>query len=288
MTPSVKKLLVFLVLLIVVVSGFALLNQDKISFPALKMPKFGKSSLEEKPLAKIGEETIYQRDLDHERAVHPIKNDEELKTVLLEKLLMDSAVLQAGAAEGLVELTPAIFNSLNKDYALRLAAIEQVVNAIAAQSQQSEGAYVAIWFMNNEPGALGYEAGQAKARQVITDVHAKVKSGELTIEEAGEEIAANESLRQVDPAFATNAYAAYSAGPNQPPTFDDNFNQIIMALQPGAVSEVVTITDKQLSTGEIRPALFAFAQVTNQVTDGPVSVDAWKAAQRARYAVTQY
>lgn len=293
--PKVKLLHIIIASCVLILLGgyFLYRYQSKISLPA-------KSSTQKPPIsdpnnpiiAKVGEEYIYQNDLNREITSYPPIKNMDVKKFLLEKMASDSAILQGGQADGLIKLDSSTFNSPAKDYLKRIKLVQTVKEKVSSKSAGINGAIISIWFMNGKPGAVGYEKGRQIALEKITALHSAVKSGNMTMKQAGESIKKDTRLAQVDPSYKSNALSEFNNMPfNQQITFDPAFNKVIWQLREGEVSEVVTAKDRPLGNNDPASAidaLYHFGQVTKKVSSNIASFDNWLAEKQKLYVTIIY
>src|SRR3989344_9557888 len=155
---------------------------------------------------KVGDELIYQEDFDFEKSQYPPVKGVDVNKLLVDKITADSIILQAAKADGVITLDNSVFNSQNKNYLKRVKLIQQAKKTINEKSDSISGSYVAIWFFNDVAPKIGVEKAKQIALEKITKIHADVRSGKLTMKQAGETIAKDKSLEDTDPAYQTNAY----------------------------------------------------------------------------------
>ena len=79
-------------------------------------------------ILKVGDESIYQKDLDYELQQVPRTNTQDSATqdALKQKLIQDSVAIQQGLKEKLITVDSSIYNSANKNYPLRIKSIENL------------------------------------------------------------------------------------------------------------------------------------------------------------------
>jgi hypothetical protein len=285
--PPKRFLMAFI--LAIMALGFLTLSSQK---PNIKEPIPIPAANTQKPdgaIAKIGQEFIYQQDLDFEIAHYPQGNNEEVKKFLLTKIATDSAILQGAQKEKLITLDSTTYNSSEKDYTKRIKLVETAKRMVSEKSNGIKGTVVAIWFFNNKEGSLGYEKGKQFAFDKISKIHDEVKSGALTIEQTGEKIKNDSSLIKVDTAYKTNAYFNFDVQKGQTITFVPEFDALLWKSKPGEVTEVYLASDKSMISGETREALYMFGQVSEAKTNNKInSLDEWINQQIKAYEVKYY
>jgi hypothetical protein len=240
-------------------------------------------------IAKVGEESLYQQDLNTELASYPHGDSSETRNLLQQKITKDSIILQEGQKEGLVQLDGTVFNSPNKDYKKRITLVSQLKNAIKNRQNNISGSVVSIWFFNDKAGDVGYDTGKEIAYDTIAHLYAQVKSKQITIQEAAQQIKKESILAQVDKQYATNALFTFKAGPSDKISFDPMFDDMIRKLQPGELTQIYLAKDKNLSTGKMIDAVYMFAQMSAKQSSGhPENFEQWYAQVQKNYAVTLY
>ncbi len=246
----------------------------------------------QKTIIVVGKENIYQQDLDYAYSRFPKSPNisEEKQQAIKEKIktnLIDQSItLQAGEAQGLVELNPNIFNSTRKDYQERYEAVKKIKQQIEQQSIAYEGSYIAVWFVNDIVGELGYTKSKQIAYQTIKPIYDQVKSGQITMKQAGELIASDESLQKIDPNYKGHAYYEFEASVNKTITFNASFNKIIKQTPAGEITPLYLAKDNTQNLGYV-DAVYIFAQVNkNQITK-IANYDEWLTTQKSNYAIKQ-
>jgi hypothetical protein len=241
-------------------------------------------------VAVVGEEFVYQTDLNRVLDLYPPGLRQSNREDALNRVIRESVALQSGAREGWVTLDDLIFNSSSKDQAARAQAVAAVENAVNARTGKLSGAVVSIWFFNNgAPGSAGYEGGKRIAKQKIDAARAAVASGEKSVVQVAREIKDDTSLAALDPVWVQNAIATFEdVGPDESITFDPAFNKTIRSLRPGQVSPVSLISVK--SGNGMREAVYMFAQVTEN-TPGESTAggyEEWLDIETKTYAIERF
>lgn len=241
-----------------------------------------------KVIAKVGEELIYQKDLETEILYYPpVKNFD--KSYLLKKIVKDSIILQAAKADGFISLNTTTYNSLTKDYLKRIKLVEEAKKIINNQADGIEGTAVFMWFINGPVGPLGYEKSKEIVYAKILRLHTLVKNKEMTIRQAGEQIKNDTSLAQIDPAYKTNAILDFKALKGERITINEDFDKALWKLQKQEVSDVFVGKARNQGTGKDVEAFYSFGEVTKRITSGKVtSFDNWFAKKEKEYAVKFY
>lgn len=239
---------------------------------------------------QVGEEVIYQRDFEYEVSMYPVIPGVNIEEIVRNKLIEDSVVIQAGAAAGWTVLDETVFNSMEKNYEKRMKLVADLKERIQEDSIANiSGSVVSVWFMNTRPGPIGYEAGKELAERKIKAVHERVKSGEISMEQAGAVLAADSSLAQVDAAYDSNAFFPFSHEMNKKIVFDDEFDAYLKTLPPGEISEIVLVQAYEGNDQTVKKdAVYMFGTVTSRrAADGMATYLEWLAQQKQIYAVQE-
>lgn len=237
-------------------------------------------------IGKVGDENIYQKDLDTEVMNYPDVQGVDKRAVLLQKMSKDSIILQAAQKEGLLTLDAAVFNSPQKDYAKRVSLVADVMKKIDERKNTIEGTIVAIWFYNGTAGPVGYERGRDIANAKITALHTNVTSKKMTMQQAGNAIRADSSLASVDKAYKVNASRTFKGTTTDAITIDPNFDAVIRKLKPSEISSVFLAKSTDPDTKQVLDSLYMFAQVTKNASGTSVTFDQWYAQQEKQYAIS--
>lgn len=226
-------------------------------------------------IAVVGEERIFASDLDQIRPLVPEFAEEDHG---MEMLVNHSVILQAAQADGLIEIPAELFDTPFKSQNLRLELVNQVKEDVESKLSRVRGSVVTIYFLNEYPGSIGYEAGREFARTKINAIHRQVINGEITMQQAGQLVANDPELERVDVMYKSNAYFEFDAGPDDQISSDPNLDPEIRSLSVGEVSQVLTgrgfdLTDWEDNLNnedfiiEPQDAMFLFAQVSERTTD---------------------
>lgn len=227
------------------------------------------------------------RGLDNGANHNPDDPTIDRDTLLKEKMITDSIILQAGAQEGYITLDPTVYNSSTKDYFKRIEAVRTVKKQVTFDAASIHGALVAIWFMNNNPGPAGYEKGREIAYATIKPLYDQVKNGAMTIQEAGKRVAETEELAQVDRAYKVNAFIEFRKLTGEKLVYDETFNQTIYGLNPGELTDLVVLKDYEGGRKEVyKEAAYMFAQLFGKKESAVVSFENWLQERRGRYDVS--
>lgn len=241
-------------------------------------------------LLKVGKETIYYQDLSTELASFPEMGDGSAKGVVTQKLIDDSVILQGAQDEGLVDLDPSVFNSIDKDYAKRIALVEEVKTNLNKNSVNAKGYVVSIWFRNNGyVGPKGLVASKELARKKLEAVRQEVLAGRMSIQKAGDVLKNDASLKELDLAYKNNAIFPFTLyrGSTDRVTLNTDLDESLSQLTTGGVSNLYIGIGKDPHTGESYEAVYLFGQVTEKdsSTREYQTFDDWLHAKKQIYEV---
>ncbi len=241
-------------------------------------------------IAKVGNENIYQKNLDYELQGHPENATDGIEQRLLDKIILDSIILQGGAQDGIITLDSNIYNSPDMNYVDRIAKVEMVKNKINELSINLKGSVISIWFHNSGYiGPLGIEQGKQIAFEKISDLRKQIVDKKITIKEAGAIIKKDDSLFQIDRAWKSNAIFDFSVSADQRITFSREFDQIIRNLKLNEVSEVYLAEDVDPEGKKLYEALYFVAQVSEKNNKQGVSnYESWLQSKKNTYVVQKY
>ncbi len=223
----------------------------------------------------VGEEKIYQKDLEMELARYPQDQRAELRDRVIEKMREDAIILQGAAEDGIIELDESIYGDPTKDYAKRLETLNNIRTTIESEKVAGiEGHIVSIWPHNGTAGPLGYERARQIAKEKIDGLYQDVQSGEITIVEAGEQIRNDQQLADIDTNYKGNAIFAFRATPGEEITGDSEFNDMLHNAGEGEVTEVYA-SEYPNSEGETVVWYYRFGQVTKVINSDTNSYEEW-------------
>lgn len=237
----------------------------------------------------VGEEILYQEDLDRFLQVLPPSTPEREKLART-AMKEESIALQAGAKAGVITLGPSFYNARNKDYEQRSTRYVAVQQGIKQRTARISGSVLSLWFFNNnQAGSAGYEQGKRIALQKMTELHTRVKNRQLSMTEAAAELKQDTTLERLDVVWQQNAIFTFeNVGPDEQITFDDSFNKKIRSVAAGGVTDLTLLSVD--SNGTQREALYTFAQVASK-SNGSIqegSFEEWLSVQQKNYDVIDY
>ncbi len=275
------------------------LNSDVSPYPSTfiktlpTLPQASQSSkvTTEKTSLKVGGEEIYQKDYDTELSYFPVKKDTaQIKKIIIDKEIIDSKILQIGEEEGIIKLDDSIYNSPEKDYLKRIDAVKKVKKVLQGKISSIRGTVVAIWFLNDHAGPLGYEKSKQIAYEKIKTLHDGVKSGQITITQAANQIINDNSLFTLDPNYKTNALLNFDTSVSTHITWEDDFNNNILQLEEGETTEIFTGKSFDFDhNGQKVDAYYLFGQVTYKPSiDQITNLDDWINDKSKNYEIIYY
>lgn len=240
-------------------------------------------------IAKVGNEYIFQKDLDVETANYPGPKSAETNKLLMDKLVKDSVILQSAEAEKIASVSADIYNTPSKNYAKRMARIKDIKGLVNSKTDHLKGTIVNVWFNNYEPAKIGLEAGKKLAFERISTLQKRVAGGQITIEEAGNIIRRDPSYGDLDVGYKSNASFAFNEKKGEKITFNPDFDQQLWSLNPGEVTNVYLGKIISGFTQQSEESFYAFGQVSEKVDNGnSLDFEAWLGNNQKNYEITYY
>jgi hypothetical protein len=286
MTNSpLKTILILIVLSGIALGGYIVYTQTQTASD--------KNIDKTKLVAKVGKENIYRSDLEYEKSYFPPvqMTESELNKFLINKIATDSVTLQAAEGQKLITLTQDIYNAPTKDYPKRIKTIQEIKQKIEAKTNRIQGTVITLFFVNNGYiGPLGYDKSKQFAYKKIESIYNKVKTKEITIDQAEKTLQSDTSLKEIDKRYEHNVAIHFDVTEGDRITFDPDFDQKITELKQGELTYIMALKEGYNSKGNpLRDILYAFAQVTSRKSDGQKEdFDKWIEKNRSKYEITIY
>jgi hypothetical protein len=230
-----------------------------------------------KKIALVSDEYLFESDLIY----YAFQQGKEVKDLdrgkAIEDIVNDSVLLQFGAKENMVELTPNVFNNPFKDMQKRMeviAQIKQIMSESIGKAISWEG--IAVWFYNVNPADLAEKEGMEKAKQFAYDkinaVYNEVVNNGKKMSEAAEILKNDETLIQLDKSYKGNAYFVKSLD-TEIHTIDDirkgrtfgytGLFDFLLKAEIGDISKIYLEQDTP-DGDNIVDAYYAFYKLTNK------------------------
>jgi len=224
----------------------------------------------------VGDETMYGSDLnyflfayyyDSYTAAEPLTD--EVVNAALDKMIEESLILQTAKSEGYIsELGAGIFNSKNKDLRKRtdyvfenLAKVKRLlVQSVTYEKIQIYYDNVTIadddTLVSSRSSELSKEEAKTMAKQKMDTLYTKLQGKQITMEEAGGLILADEEVEKLDSAWEQNAYFYQEEVPKEIIPFssddedglDQKLHSELWSLGEGQMSKVV---ENESATGYV-------------------------------------
>ncbi len=230
-------------------------------------------------IATVGDEAIYQSDLDQAKKYLAVENQTDDQVV--DKIMEESVLLQEGKA--IVKLTSDIYSSPNKDYAKRLEAVKKVrdfyMQEMTGSNKKVVGSLISIWADNYSKEPFDLDANKKAAFEKITPLRDAVKAKQISPEQAAQEIVKDSSWRSVDYSYDKNAFMGFEMeDPKQEVVRKSEINGMIWNLKEGDTTPVVYV---EISN---REKFYAFAKATKVETKSDTKTyDQWLAGVKQKY-----
>ena len=245
-------------------------------------------------VAQVGQEIIYGRDLNYilyeefpQDFFSPSASISAVKQKSLITAINDSVLLQSEAKEGLINLTPVIFNNLNKNQQLRKKKVQEITKRRMATEEKISGAAISIWYHNVQPPSIPIYEAEKLAKSKIQEVYNDIKQGKITFQEGGEIVRNDSELAKIDPSFRGNAYMGFDdlSPPQQPFTYKA-LNQAVSSLKEGEISNILKI----VSPNDKNPdeEFYAFVKIFKRTNRGSGNFFSWLEKEKKSYEIVVY
>lgn len=224
-------------------------------------------------MESVGEETLYGCDLnalfiiydaDVYTSAEEITPQNTVLNEVLDLLITDSGLLQEASKQGLITLDSTYYNSPTKDMVERFAqtatAREQIGDTFV---KRIDFEVLSIYFFNEQEPEIGEAAAKEAALAKMQVLYDRLNSGEITMEEAGDEIIADEikgdttgvSLSALDRLYKENAYMKVEGYEFDGRIFTDVvYDEELKSLGEGQMSTIRTAKDFQFTAEEFEEA----------------------------------
>ena len=282
-------LLITIVLLAVFSSYLVFIKGKKESLTkkgSLPSPTLTPPSLEKQLTMRIGNDSFSQEDLEYLASIYqPNKNLSELtvdeKEYLEDLALERSLVIQEAQKREVVSVDETLF-APNKDWNDYNRTYEEAKQAIIAQEEQITVAGIFIYFYNQFPPEMGVERAKELARKKMEELRERLIKGEISLKQAGEIIANDTSLAEIDPIYDANAYSEFNKRNKTRQIvggITSQDNNLLWSLDVGDYSPIILGFE---SGNEVAPneAYWAIFQVTSKTGSGKPYLEWLKEAKK--------
>lgn len=209
-------------------------------------PKFAPTT----QLATVGEQPIYGNDLNYvlyTNYPNNTFNEQQAKEVALKSVATTSAILQAAKAQNISNVTDAILTA--PDPKTRQQVADKILDQIEKDTSKFSTSIISIWYYDMDPPQVSETQARQTARTKMAQLYNQIKSGTLTMQQAGERIKSDTSLRRLDANYEGNAYSENKNWTLDNPAFSfEQLNQVALTLQPGQVSDLIEVISTKTMT----------------------------------------
>lgn len=228
----------------------------------------------DEPIMKVGEETLYGCDLNalfilyeadayiQPKAIGP--QDPALNAVL-DAMITNSGLLQEAQKRELIVLDENIYNSATKDPIARINTLRDLRDTIGTSFNKTvDYEAVVIYFHNQIDPKIPLAEAQVAAKAKMDTLYSRLQAGEITMEQAGVEIATDNitgdttgvSLASLDDQYKENAYALREQHNFDSEFFTDtSLNEELRSLGDGQMSTVKLCKDRKFTEQEFYAAI---------------------------------
>jgi len=242
-------------------------------------------------IMKVGQENIFQKDLDFELSKSPkseLQNKDNIAS-LKDKLVKDSVTLQQAQKDKLIKAEDNYFNSDSKDYLLRIKTVENVKSILDARAERIQGNIVSIWFFNSIIPKMGIEKAKVIVKNKIDLLYSDVKSSKITVTQAINKIKADTSLKEIDSAYVANSEYKFNAVYGDKITIDKEFDDSLWLLKQGEITEVQELKGTNIKPENTQGVLYAFGTVEQRTNSGErKNYQKWLEESTKLYEIARY
>lgn len=252
---------------------------------------------QDQPVAKIGSETIFNRDLNYILATqfpqdYANSDPAVLRNLALPIAIDQSVLLQENRKKGLAKLSPELFNNPAKNYHERDKLVQKLTGQQKAKDEKISGGLISVWYHNVKMPSIPLSDAQNLAYKTITTVYNNLKSqpvNKAAFVQAAETIKNNSALAQIDPSYKGNAYFEFSDKTrNEPISVRPAIDQEIWKLKPGELSKIVPIPAARVQFGQQDEEFFVIVTVYSRTNTGQGNFADWLTSVKKGYPVTYY
>jgi hypothetical protein len=242
---------------------------------------------EDTAIATVNKKPIYKRYVNNELAYYPGSKPKDLEKKIQEKLINDEITLQEGVKKGWIKDYPQGTSLTPSEYLKRTDTVQKVKEKINESGDVIRGKTVMVWFYNNKHiGPGGIEASKKTAYTRIKPLYDQVKSGKMTIEEAGRIIKEDTSLEKIDPAWKWNALSPFVYYKDKSATWWPEYNKILWSTKEGDLTPLY-LGGGILREGKPMEELYIFSLVEKKSTNSDYTeYRQWLEEKRKEYSVS--
>lgn len=244
-------------------------------------------------VAKVGEEELFQSDLDYYLTIYFAGQGQTAKDKALQKAIDDSIILQEGLKSGFISLNQAVFNSSYKNMASRSALIETAGKKIEQKNIKTiSGEIVSMWFNNANsypPPSIGIEKAKQTAKQKVDAIYQDLKPGKITMPQAAQRIRSDSSQGLIDPSYLGNAYSKFTNLTRDQKLFaDQSIDDAVWDMSKNELSPVLLAKDLDNKNNQLFEAFYTIIKVTNTSSGNLVGLEELIRGLRSQYEIIRY
>lgn len=263
---------------------------------SLSIPPYLSDSKEgRKIIAKVGDENIYQNDLNKiittrfPKDITSRYTKEEIIKRALNESVEESILLQEENKIGGVSLLPPIFNTDEKNYILRQKVVEEIKNKRLAKQERISGAFISIWYHNVRPPSIPPAEAQKLALGKIQKIYNDLKTGKISFETGGQIVKNDTSLAAIDKSYTGNAYYEFKDRASTDGVFVFNdLEDKLWTLNEGEISEIIQHPSSSILLGKEEEEFYGIIKVTKRTNTGSGSYKDWLKKVKQNYEISVY
>ncbi len=197
----------------------------------------------------VNNEKIYKKVFDY--YYQPFKqliikghaDKKQVVNTILNNIIEESLVLQDAGKQNKIVLNDEIYNNPNLDPEKRSKLFQSIKKELIEKSKNLKVGIITIFYKNIDLVDYDYETAKKIAKQKIDEIYEQVKSGKLTIEQAGEKLKNDTSLAKLDKSYKANVYTEFEIKDDQPMTFSHEFNELLRNTKQGELTPIMDVYD---------------------------------------------
>lgn len=221
-------------------------------------------------IMQVGEEKLYGCDLNAlfilmvpDTYIQPdsVTADNADLISVVQALIVDSGLLQEAQTKGWVSLTNFFYNSPEKNMFERYSQLKRLRREFDLKMEKTvDFEAIVIYFHNQIDPKIPVAEAKTVAKKKMDILHNRLKNGEISMQQAGDEIKAdaitgdttNVSLANLDQVFTENAYLNLQGHTFNTQFFKDiRIDDILRELPEGGISNVEMCKDYKFTAYEM-------------------------------------
>jgi hypothetical protein len=247
----------------------------------------------DKVIITVGKEKIYQKDYDVEYKEFQVGNkniSSGIKTIILEKMIRDSLILQLAMKEKIVQQLPLnVYNSPDKDYYQRVRQVEALEIALQKKfTVSSSGTVFTVFIYNLEIGAYPYAQAKKIAYEKIKLVRDRLVAKEINLEQAKDILTKDEELKKIDSARETNVYFDFNTSRGNGISLWKEFDDMLLKTPKNEYTPIYAGKDYIIADNgksENKEVIYMFGYIKDNQMNGSNNIDTYINENKKHYEI---